>query len=313
MSKLTLHQLELDKLLNFQVNSVNGFNNYDSLYLGTNESLSNILPKDLKLVSGPVLTVTASGDAAVEFIRLGATELDCFDINYFSKYMMDLKIASIKALNYEEFIKFYSEGPGVLNAYLFYEKISYYLSPRVFEFWNYVYQHAKQNHQDIAIGDWLYSSSLFEHLAVPYQFLSEQDSYLNESAYYKTKAILTERDIKINYIDKSLAQLDSSVLQKEYELIYLSNIIEYLPNYELKTLRAFRQLVDYLLINHTSNDGLIILAYLCQVRNNSKVNIAAHDETVQQSYFSDCEFSTFPNIYNNYLNDQTIVYRKRQK
>jgi len=313
MSKTIDLKPVIDNLLTFYLPRLQGFQMYDSLYLGTNESLSHLLPKDFKLTDAPVLTVTASGDVPIEFIRRGVVELDCFDINFFSKYMMELKLASIKALTHEEFISFYTEGNNILDEKLFFEKIVNYLSTDAWKFWSYVYQIARNNNYQIPSGNWIYNTNLFEHLVVPYDNLSKQDSYLEKSMYSKTQSILKNDEIKINYLSKSLAQLSDEDLQQTYQIIYLSNIIEYIPSSEIKSLRIFRQIIDELAMKHLSAEGIIIIAYLCQVGQSSKINIASHDFELQKNYFPNCEFNTFPNLYNEYFNDQTIVYRKRQK
>ncbi len=53
-----------------------------------------------------ILIVTGSGDQILEAILLGASRVQAFDINKLAKYGCVLKIASIKALEYDEFVDF---------------------------------------------------------------------------------------------------------------------------------------------------------------------------------------------------------------
>ena len=92
-------------LLNIDSNEseITSFGNFDPSYLWTNEDMK-LYPKE-NLKGKNILTITSSGDHALNAILNGATNIDSFDVNLFSKYVSALKIAMIKKYGYYDFFK----------------------------------------------------------------------------------------------------------------------------------------------------------------------------------------------------------------
>src|SRR5574344_2777305 len=77
-----------------------------STYFNSNEDIYAYL-KYMPVKDKNVLTVTGSGDQILYSILLGARNVDNFDINFLSYYMLELKLAAIKVLDVKEYLNFF--------------------------------------------------------------------------------------------------------------------------------------------------------------------------------------------------------------
>lgn len=198
------------------ISKSSAFHTESFIYKETNEELNKI--DDLLLNKDKVLSVIGSGDQILNTLLTNPTRVDAFDISSFPKYFLKLKIAAIKSLTREEYIKFFfATTETTLDEYyddLFFDKISKELDEETREFWDYLFQY----------NDWydIYESTLFSSESVIEKFAVERNKYLEEDEYYKLKEILKTADI--NFIESNLLDLK---VEDTYDLIYLSNIIEY--------------------------------------------------------------------------------------
>ena len=86
-----------------KITSFTPFGNFDPSYLWTNEDMK-LYPKE-NLKGKNILTITSSGDHALNAILNGGDIIDSFDVNQYSKYVSALKIAMIKKYDYYDFFK----------------------------------------------------------------------------------------------------------------------------------------------------------------------------------------------------------------
>ncbi|MDD4406870.1 MAG: DUF3419 family protein [Bacilli bacterium] len=126
-----------------------GIENYSSLCLFSNENgqaKDNIFNyKDKK-----ILCPTASGDQYLIAKFYDAREIITYDINKLSKYITELKIASIKALSYEEFLLFlFPRLLGKDNKFflskIILKKVVPYLDKNDNIYWNEIISFASKN------------------------------------------------------------------------------------------------------------------------------------------------------------------------
>ena len=82
---------------------ITNFGKLEETYFFTNEDMHLYEKENLK--DKKVLTITSSGDHALNSILNGAEIIDSFDINLYSKYISALKIAMIKRYNFHEFYR----------------------------------------------------------------------------------------------------------------------------------------------------------------------------------------------------------------
>lgn len=115
---------DIDKSIDMIKNNISyGNKDYSPIILFSNENgkaKNNIFNYEGKKVLCP----TASGDQYLTAKFYNAKEIITYDINKLTKYITDLKIASIKALDYEEFLLFMI--PNLLgrpNEYFLSEKL----------------------------------------------------------------------------------------------------------------------------------------------------------------------------------------------
>lgn len=83
------------------VSDISIYKSVSKIFSSTNERIKNIKKHDLK--NKKCLCVTSSGDQILHLIYEGASDITAFDINIFCKYFVNLKIAMVKAYNFQDF------------------------------------------------------------------------------------------------------------------------------------------------------------------------------------------------------------------
>ena len=81
------------------------YSKYCAVHANSNENLKGI-SKLLQLKNKDILLTGSSADQYLTFVLAGAKTSVIYDINLLAKYNIYLKIGAIKALNYDDFIKF---------------------------------------------------------------------------------------------------------------------------------------------------------------------------------------------------------------
>lgn len=220
------------------LNGKNTFHSESFIYKKTNEKLNEFI--DLLLNKDKVLSVIGSGDQILNTLLTKPSKIDAFDISAFPKFFLKLKIASIKSLSRDEYIKFFfSTTETFLDEYyddLYFDKIRKELDDESEDFWTYLFQY----------NDWydIYNSTLFSSESVFEEQAIIQNKYLDNNEYYKLRDIL--QNVQINYIESNLLDLK---INDTYDLIYLSNILEYVKK------SAYFDMIDELSVK---NKGIII-------------------------------------------------------
>ena len=220
------------------LNGKNTFHSESFIYKKTNEKLNEFI--DLLLNKDKVLSVIGSGDQILNTLLTKPSKIDAFDISVFPKFFLKLKIASIKSLSRGEYIKFFfSTTETFLDEYyddLYFDKIRKELDIEAEDFWTYLFQY----------NDWydIYNSTLFSSESVFEEQAIIQNKYLDNDEYYKLRDIL--QSAQINYIESNLLDLK---INDTYDLIYLSNILEYVKK------SAYFDKIDELSVK---NKGIII-------------------------------------------------------
>lgn len=220
------------------LNGKNTFHSESFIYKKTNEKLNEFI--DLLLNKDKVLSVIGSGDQILNTLLTKPSKIDAFDISVFPKFFLKLKIASIKSLSRDEYIKFFfSTTETFLDEYyddLYFDKIRKELDIEAEDFWTYLFQY----------NDWydIYNSTLFSSESVFEEQAIMQNKYLDNDEYYHLRDIL--QSVQINYIESNLLDLK---INDTYDLIYLSNILEYVKK------SAYFDKIDELSVK---NKGIII-------------------------------------------------------
>lgn len=98
--------------LEFSKEDHTGYAKYCNVYPWTNEDLGGAFSNFCK-PNSRVLTVCSSGDHVLNAILYGSTDITTFDINKFTFYYLDLKMAAMESFDREEFLNFM---PGLISV-----------------------------------------------------------------------------------------------------------------------------------------------------------------------------------------------------
>lgn len=201
---------EIQKLMNAPYSQIDfdvKFEEYSKIYAHSNEYLKEYI-KDLD--GKKVLCVTGSGDHLLNSIIAGAKEVDTFDINRFAVMYQELKLYAIKYLKPTE-------------AYIFlclfdkdlYKKFSKHLPDNLRLTYDYLFD-------NYPVDTILYK--FFEEFTTSLEF----NNYNSLSAIQELKDKISK--IKRQHFVTSLYSLPD-VLTSKYDVIYLSNILDYENNF----------------------------------------------------------------------------------
>ena len=113
------------------------FGKYGKLYFCTNENLKDYIPD---LTNKKVLTVSASGDHLLNCACEGATNIDTFDLNYYSSLYQELKIQAALNLDDDELYTFYE-----CLYYPTYIRLRKKLSEKARELFDFLYHNYSYN------------------------------------------------------------------------------------------------------------------------------------------------------------------------
>jgi len=197
-----------------KITSFTSFGNFDPSYLWTNEDMK-LYPKE-NLKEKNILTITSSGDHALNVILNGGSMIDSFDVNIFSKYVSALKIAMIKKYGYYDFFKRMDwieniESLNFNSKENIIDSIREYLSHDEYLFWStfeYLRINNKVNFNDVI--------NVYGSL--------KKNAYTDAFSYNKLKRNL--KKAKITYYDSDIMDIEKSV-NKKYDRVFLSNVLEY--------------------------------------------------------------------------------------
>lgn len=235
--------IELDKLIKgysgFKTYTKSDFDTYGKVYKHTNENLPGYIPglRDKK-----VLTVSASGDQLLNMMGMGCTDIDTFDMNYFSPLFQSLKMYAIKYLEYEEVYLYFQ----YFEKYL-YLKFNKYLPKKERDFFDYIYQ----NEPERIFNNIFYSQS---------EDLLKGNNYFNKLNFLLIKEKLNE--LKHNHIYANVYDM-VNFFDDTYDAMFLSNICEYLPSPE-----QFLYYLIYLRDYYLNDNGEIYYAYIYNTHEN---------------------------------------------
>jgi len=231
---------------------------YSKLYLNTSENIKGY-NKYLKGDYNSALLPTSSGDFIFESVLDDIKDITAYDINRLAKYFVKLKVVAAKYLTKEEFILFYYEE---LFDKKYFDCLKEYLDNDTRCFFEEIYKK--------------YSGySIYDGMFRDIGYLDDTKRLIHGLEYFKYS-----RDNFITYLDRynelqdklhdtDITYLDTNILNlnkdKNYDLINLTNIYEFININGLKCdAKIFGNLVDRL-INMLNEDGKILISYLYQI------------------------------------------------
>lgn len=212
---IALKELLLDKK-----SSINVYSKYSKIYPHSNEMLFNIL-KGVDGINKKALTVLSSGDQLYDLILNGYRNIDTFDINKFTDYYaLGLKKTAIKYLNLNDYIKFFGVNDNINPEIIKY--LLDYMDDKNKCFWNY--------YLDI-IANNIVNEELFFACNTKKVYVNDISFIRNNYNYNLVKENID--NTIINYYNYPIEEITN--IKNKYDLIYLSNICEYLSNTTCKS------------------------------------------------------------------------------
>lgn len=195
-----------------------GIENYAPLCLFSNENgqaKNNLFHFDNKKILCPA----ASGDQYLNAIFYNAKEIIIYDINKLAKYILNLKIAAIKALCYEEFLLFMfprllgRDNKFFLNSSLL-KKIIPYLDKTDFLYWQELISYFKKNGYSkfIDINNECYDE----------EEIKRECTFYSNNFFYN---ILKQKLLVASNYEFILRDIRDLEIEGQFDLIDLSNII----------------------------------------------------------------------------------------
>ena len=217
------------------------FSTYTKPYLFTNEMIKSSLTGTNITNTNRALSIMASGDHPLNLACIGFKKIDTIDSNAFCEdYFYGIKKPAIGKYSYKEFIEFFKELTS--EDYKSNNIIKDVLDNQYRDEWLMILNHA--NEQKTPIGRLFRRGPSNFH--VPNLYLE------NEENYEKTKENLKRTTITF----KNLNVKDLTKLKGKYDLIHLSNVLEYRNliypkhryapyNYEIVNVPALKRLFSF--------------------------------------------------------------------
>lgn len=265
------------------------FCKYGSVYPYSNEKL-NVLFKNLDLNDKDVLTVSGSGDHAFYSYNNGANNVDLFDINILAKYYYYLRTWIIKYYN-----SFYFDDISNFKHYInfseYFNNLFCLVNPtsedgeKAHEYWKLLYEKCSIKWKNNGIGFFL-RNKLFRGD-------TERINSISDLSVIKDK--ITNNNF--NFYNCDITG-DQTGIDKVYDVIFLSNIFEYVDNEEIKRLK-------YNIYRLLKDDGYIVLS-------NVRENLTQINESFLSDVFSFEKLPIFLNLSGSFINSGVVLTKKRR-
>ncbi len=305
---------------------------FNMIYPFTTENINGMF-SHFSFKDKDCLSVLGSSDQVFDMYLRGARSVTTFDINPLTEYLFHLKKAALDAnLTKEEYLDYFCYR-GTDNYAIFqnrlikpfdiriFDKIAPNLKGNSYKFWINLYN--KYSFSTIRKSARLFTSNEYFR-----DTLEHTVAYLDDDNFEKLKEV--SKNIKITFINKDIKEL---VLEKKYDLMYFSNIIQYASSMFLKNticetaylqrklpLEAFKNYIMSFKDNLNAN-GIIIIGYIYTILDeyysNGIFNKAIRDEVFPLDKFNYYYFNSIDYYEKPYTNldskkekDACLVYKK---
>ena len=276
-------RIDLDKAIDLylkiyqegKVELKSDFSKYSGYYYITNEPVSEIFNIIRKYENKKVLSVLAGGDHIFEMIFKGASNVDTFDINALLEYYtIGFKKRAIECLKFQEYLDLFDFSFNRLENkyYNIKTEIEDYVVKNMDEEYNWFWQEIKR-----ILKDYGYQASVF-HFA-----LNIKQKEFNKPSFLKNEDnyIILQNKLKSTIINFQQANIiDLPINFSKYDLIYLSNILDYREQEFAKIL-----LTD-IYNNNLHRNGQIIFTDLCSYFNEEIYECVPGAEKIKKCFDS---------------------------
>lgn len=261
---------------------------HGKIYLSQTEN-SKKLYKDLSKDWTNSLFIGGSGDQPIDSILYGCKNLIITDRNHNAINFILLKIAALKALDYEEFISFFLNH---FYANQEFKKIKDFLDEKTYYFWKSIFL----NYDERTIREKLFFETDGNSNRYMERIIINKNLYLDKNYYKIIKEKIKKVHIETHTLD--ITDLSKQLKLNSFDKIYLSNIIlgmdltleEYLAFLEQDIIPLLKNhgelMAGYLNLSSYENAYIYNLGTTNEViqffkRSNFKQNLIFDDETRQ--------------------------------
>ncbi len=224
------------------------------LYAFTTENIAGYIT-NFNLKNKKVLCVAGSGDHIINSILCGCKNIDAFDINRNALFFAELKLLMLKQLSFEEYLDFFMIDGGSPFCFQTYLKYKKQLSNEASKYFDSLYKTYNFNGSDVRAGE------VFNNKYDTRQNKLRYNLYLTKENFYKAKQNC--QGVSVTLIEGDLKNLKFS---KNYDIILLSNISDYISNFGNNYLQKYFNIILPL---KTKNNN-IVFGYVYDVENNIK-------------------------------------------
>ena len=222
----------------------------DRVYPFSNENIAGFL-RGIDLNGAKVITVGSSGDQVLNCALKGASEITLFDANIYAKFYVALKIASIKNLTLLEFLNYFT--PENIFNHKYYAKVSQDLPEEMQVFWDTIMLECDDEMKEELKRKFFFHAIYSGDMSGFNNGEMANDYYTNLEDYAKLQNAL--KTVFINYVTDTLDKIGDFIFKKQYDLILLSNVSDYVKR------REFIQIIDMLYKRNLKKDGHMQINY----------------------------------------------------
>ena len=193
------------------------YNNHitDYVYGHTNENLDGLFDA-LAVKNKNVLTVGSSGDQALYAIFAGAKKVTLADANMLTRMFVELKMAAIKELDFEEFDNYFRKlYKSFFSEPQIYAKISHHLSSRAQNFWDTMMLEGKPHNVHAIFMNCIQEDAEFCKF------------FAKEKEYKKLQKILKKGKFELKFVYEDVKNFHEEFKNEKFDVILLSNINDY--------------------------------------------------------------------------------------
>ena len=309
-------QVDANKTFMFGV----AFSLYQRVYAATNENIAGYTSSFDFQNKEKVLSVLGSGDHPFNAIYYGIKQVDTFDTNALTEYFaLGIKRAAILTYDYEEYLKFRKKIISADTTIFELNEIVISLFKNMEEkyrnYWreilDYNYQIQKGRNTNLNLFQMLLLNlDAFLHTTITNNYLQD------EAAYLKLKDNLKKATISFKVSDCLLLK---QYFKKEYDFIFLSNIVDYFyRSYGFNWNYAYFQNDKNNLLSLLNHDGILAINYINQYYSNVSKSYKSKlidGSTTKKKDLTTEEIIKFSHIVNNKVSKATkdglILERKR--
>ncbi len=227
----------------------NIYTKYDKIMSFGGDNFAGVCD-NLQIQGNHALIVNGSGDPPLELVYRNFSNIDAFDINCLSRHILNLKVAAIQALSYEEFVIF---SKKIIKENSLYEKVAFWLPEETKGYFKILFEMEKTDN----IYNNLFTHKYVDCFSEIWEYCQRNFSFYNEKKFYelKEKLLMKSKD-PIQFHNMNL--FEPQQINQKYDFIYFSNILLF-NSIEIK--KFITELLPTY-INLLNNDGLLVLFYM---------------------------------------------------